>query len=260
VTVQAGELEQRIIELGPWHLVVQVTPEVSTSVWGEAKPETDPGSFLLHDPSGSARVAFRSAYLYGLRGRSVLDVACNCGAYLFWAKELGAGECRGFDVREHWIRQARFLAEHRTVSSTEDMQFDVCDVYDLPKRSLEPADITVFSGIFYHLPDPVSAVKIAADLTNELLLLHTMTQAGEADGRLVVKNEPDDLASGVYGLSWLPTGPEVLKEILSWAGFVETHLAWWERQSALNPFAGSLMILASKKPGLFDLAPPTEYR
>jgi tRNA (mo5U34)-methyltransferase len=43
----------------------------------------------------------------------VLDCACNCGAFLFWAKELGADECFGFDIRQHWIDQAEFLREHR---------------------------------------------------------------------------------------------------------------------------------------------------
>ena len=48
-----------------------------------------------------------------MEGRRVLDCACNCGYFLFWSRELGAGEGLGFDAREHWIRQARFLAAHR---------------------------------------------------------------------------------------------------------------------------------------------------
>ena len=68
----------------------------------------------------------------GLEGRTVMDCACNCGAYLFWSKEPGAGECFGFDAREHWIAQARFLAEHRTQPS-DGMRFEVCDLYDLPR-------------------------------------------------------------------------------------------------------------------------------
>jgi tRNA (mo5U34)-methyltransferase len=40
-------------------------------------------------------------YPGGLEGRRFLDCACNCVAYSFWAKELGASETFGFDVREH---------------------------------------------------------------------------------------------------------------------------------------------------------------
>ncbi len=61
----------------------------------------------------------------------MLDCACNCGAYLFWAKDEGAGRCRGFDVRAHWIDQARFLQRHRQ-GPNEDMRFEVMDLMDLP--------------------------------------------------------------------------------------------------------------------------------
>jgi hypothetical protein len=33
----------------------------------------------------------------------------------------------------------------------------VLDLYDLPTLGLEPFDITIFAGIFYHLPDPFLA-------------------------------------------------------------------------------------------------------
>ena len=29
-------------------------------------------------------------YPDGFQGRSIMDCACNCGGYLFWAKEIGA--------------------------------------------------------------------------------------------------------------------------------------------------------------------------
>ena len=56
------------------------------------------------------------------------------------------------------------------------------DLYDLPERGLEPFDLTIFKGIFYHLPDPVRGLKIAADLTKEALILDTNARAGMPDG------------------------------------------------------------------------------
>ena len=47
---------------------------------------------------------------------------------------------------------------------SEDIDFEVPRLYDLPERELEPFDITLFNGIFYHLPEPVGGLRIAADL------------------------------------------------------------------------------------------------
>ena len=47
------------------------------------------------------------------------------------------------------------------------------DLYDAPKHDLPKFDFTYFSGILYHLPDPITGLKIAADLTKEVLFIST---------------------------------------------------------------------------------------
>jgi tRNA (mo5U34)-methyltransferase len=251
---RVGDLDLRaeIIRLGPWHLDVQVTPELSTRVSLEAPVDSYDESFGTV-PFQSGEEGFkhklRTLYPGGLEGRSVLDCACNCGAYLFWAKELGAGRCFGSDVREHWIRQARFLLERRP-EPKDDIRFEVCDLYDLPKLSLEPFDVTIFTGLFYHLPDPMTGLKIAADLTNELLIFDSATLSDAEDGFLAVEEERrEPLMSGVYGLRWLPTGPKVLTRVFQWAGFVEFRVVRWVKKAKRG---GRVGMLASKVPGLLD--------
>ena len=247
-------LRDEIERLGPWHLEVQVTPDVSTRVWTEmqSRLQLDPADKVpFMDPRPDLESQIRRIYPDGLAGRSVLDCACNCGGYSFHAKELGAGECFGFDVREHWIKQARFLLQNRTAGPTDAMRFEVCDLYDVPNMRLQPFDITLFMGIFYHLPDPISGLKIAADLTRELMVVNTATKSGLPDGLLAIARESRELVlSGVYGLNWLPTGPDVIAQALRWAGFVETYLVWWKQE--VSPGRGRLEMLASKKAGLLD--------
>jgi hypothetical protein len=182
----------------------------------------------------------------------VLDCACNCGYFLFWSKEVGAGECLGFDAREHWIRQARFLAEHRTEPS-ENMRFEVCDLYDLPALDPGRFDVTFFNGIFYHLPDPISGLKLAADRTDELLVLNTATMAGRPDGALVADDEsPTQLMSGLYGLNWFPTGPRVLTRVLGWLGFTEVRCSAWRTPPNQSERLGRIELLAARRKGFFD--------
>lgn len=261
---RTAELREEIIRLGPWHLDVQVTPEISTRV----SLETPEGTYPSSGPKNAGRISLldarksfvdtmRKIYPEGLGGRTFLECACNCGAYCFWAKELGASECFGFDVREHWIDQARFLAANRAWPS-DGIRFEALDLYDLPKLELEPFDITLFQGVFYHLPDPITGLKIAADLTREVIILDTATRnhlpdgTRLPDGMLTIAEEGrESVMTGVYGLNWFPTGPGVLTRILRWMGFAEIRLA---RQRAQGEHSrrgqGRLRIIASRKEGL----------
>ena len=251
----AAQLREEVIRLGPWHMDVEITPDVSTSAFLEAPPDTYPdwyGPITFHTPHDGFLRRLRRVFPDGLEGRSVLDCACNCGAYLFFAKEAGAGRCVGFDVREHWIRQARFLAEHRR-QPTEDMRFEVCDLYDLPTLELGRFDVTFFYGIFYHLPDPVTGLKIAADITDELLILNCATMAGRPDGLLVAERESQTrLMSGTYGLCWFPTGPQVLERTLNWLGFPETRCSVWRHAPRQRPDLDRIEVMAARTPGFFD--------
>jgi len=188
----------------------------------------------------------RQLYPHGLGGRSVLDCACNCGGYLLWCGEFGASGGLGFDAREHWINQARFLAAARD-EDPQAFRFEVCDLYDLPELKPGLFDIAIFKGIFYHLPDPVTGLRIVTERVRELVLLNTATWEGRPDGMLVAEEESREaLMSGVYGLSWLPTGPDVLRRILRWLGFPATRLTFHKTDDDQAPNRGRLEILAAR--------------
>jgi tRNA (mo5U34)-methyltransferase len=254
--IRSGDVEQLhrgMVALGPWHQEVQITPELSTAAWLQTFPEEEGPGHLLDAREGWQQTLGR-LFPEGLEGRSVFDCACNCGGYLFWSKEMGAGRCFGFDVREHWIKQARFLLENR-VWPAEDLRFEVRDLYDVPALGLAPFDICVFKGIFYHLPDPIRGLKIAADLTKQLLVLNTAMRADLPDGLLALEQEEvEPFKSGVYGLGWFPTGPGVLADILRWAGFVDTVVTRQGPGTRIvngRPMA-RVEVLASKEHGLLD--------
>jgi tRNA (mo5U34)-methyltransferase len=254
---QISRLREEIIRIGPWHLDVRVTPEISTRVFLEAPAGTYPASFgevSFISPRDNFRNQLKKIYTGGLEGRTFLDCACNCGAYYFWAKELGAGSCFRFDVREHWIEQARFLAANRTMGPTEGVDFEVMDFYELPKLDLELFDVTLYKGIFYHLPDPITGLKAAADLTSEVLILVTAIRNGLPDGMLAVAEQSRAaVMSGVHGLNWFPTGPRVLTRILKWMGFTETRCVYWHTESEDQPSElGRLQMIASRQKDLLE--------
>jgi tRNA (mo5U34)-methyltransferase len=269
-------LRRGLIDLHPWHMEIQVTEDLSTG-WvatlpKEQLPACEHTPVRMSDSRNWFRSAMAAVYPAGLAGRRVIDFACNSGGFCFWAKELGAAETFGFDVREHWIKQARFLLEHRPWPS-DGMRFEVLDLRDVPLRCLQPFDLTVFHGIFYHLPDPWGGLKIAADLTKEVLILGTATMwffdPEPGQGLLIAGNEStSSYLSGVSGSNWHPSGPKVLRQMLSALGFVETRVLidrrpvtppdpaaivdpkrWAEVRMARR---GRLTIVASRVKGLLD--------
>lgn len=218
----AQELGAEIRRLGPWHHNVEIAPGVWT---GDPafQPEPDPviGTPTLLDPYRGFARAVGHLFPDGLAGRSFLDCACNAGGFLFAARRLGAGRCFGFDVREHWIRQARFLAEHLP---SDDIDTGTCSLEDLPQIGLKPFDVTLFSGILYHLPDPVAGLKIAADLTRELIIVNTATLPGKREGFVLNPESRTLVMSGVDRLAWYPTSDKVIREMLAWCGFPHARL------------------------------------
>jgi SAM-dependent methyltransferase len=227
--VEGAESVARIREeglrLAPWHLQVGITPELTTRDLYEAEEETDriPG---FYDPGPHLAWLFGRLYPDGLRGSSVLDCACNNGAYLFAAKEAGAGPCFGFDARDHWIEQARFLAENREGPS-DDMHFETCDLYELPARDLERFDLTICTGVLYHLPDPIRALEVIARLTGGVMVLSSAAVPGWPDNALVAADESKEVLSGTYGFNWYPSGPGAALSMLWWLGFEDAVCTNW---------------------------------
>lgn len=221
MTTDFQTLRDEIAALGPWHHDVEVTPGVRTGAEPARWPrEAAAGSPSLIDPA-RAMAVLDPLFPNGLEGRSFLDCGCNAGGYVFAAKQRGAGRCFGFDARDHWIDQAKFLARHLP---SDDIAFRTMTLDALAAAKPEPFDVTWFSGLFYHLPDPVAGLKAAADLTKDVLVLNTATAPGQGDALVLNLESQSLIMSGVDRLAWMPTGEGVLRHILSWCGFPHAQL------------------------------------
>jgi tRNA (mo5U34)-methyltransferase len=277
-TESGKHIESEILRLAPWYFDIEVAEGIRTSLYIDAPrrrgttkitvtlnrggvmsskevfvPEQNVEGqprMTLYDARPSFLNTLRSICPEGLQGRSVLDCACNAGAYLFWAKEAGAGRCFGFDLREHWIEQARFLAAHREAAA-DDVEFAVSNLYDLPSLGLGQFDIVLFNGILYHLPDPISGLRIAADLADEFLIVDTAARGGETpEPVLAVTQQPvRRMSGGIYGLRWLPAGPTVLFDLLKWMGFSEVRCTWWRWS---GPIRDRIEVVAGRSEGSLD--------
>lgn len=231
-------------ELAPWHFDMPVGDGLRTSDGNDQLAER-PNAV---DPKKIGKV-LTSVYPDGLHGKRFLDVACNGGCYSVLARDLGADYVLGFDVREHWIRQANFLRDNLP-GNRDAIRFEQCDLLEADKLlGEERFDICLFKGIFYHLPDPVHALGMVTRRVDELLVFDTDTAIGENDGCLKMHIEgTENPMSGVHQLAWLPTGPKVMEEILHWLGFPHTQLLFWKQPPGRH--RGRMRIIAARKPDL----------
>lgn len=251
--VRTKNLRDEVKRLAPWHHRVQVTKEVSTEDAQDVAYPEECGSISFLDVWAQYDDLFWSLYPNGLEGRAVLDCGCNCGAFLFFARDHGAGHCYGFDAREFWINQGRLIIRESTVRNTEEIELEVHNLYDLPNRAVGPFDVTAFNGLFYHLPDPITGLKIAADLTRELIIVNTTVRTGKPDGMMELEEESTELPlSGTHGLTWLPTGPLVLDRILRWLGFIETKIRYYDPDVVPALKRGRIEILGARSPGFLS--------
>jgi hypothetical protein len=259
-------LRREIRDLGPWHLDVEVVPGLRT---GDVEPTPEAAAHAVEFVR--AEDAFvrmmRRVHPDGLQGRSFLDVACNCGAYAVWARNLGAGRCLGFDAREHWIRQARFLAEQRV--DDVPFEFHVGDVTRLETYGWGSFDIVHLGGILYHLPFPMETLRAVAGTTKELLYVNSASRPSDAAGWVMARESTEAMLSGIHGLHWFPTGPNVVVRILEQLGFVEFRVTFNETAAERNrtrPHGrptyrnGRFGLLAAKQPGLLSWGHPPGHR
>jgi len=215
------KLRAEINRLSPWAHAIELAPDVLTARVGLGGGNADTDVPQIYDPAVMMRGLVASLYPNGMGGRSFLDCGCNAGGHVFAAKALGAGRCFGFDARQHWIDQANFVAQYLP---SDGASFATCKLAELPAMQLGTFDMTLFSGLFYHLPDPVAGLKVAADLTGELIVVNTSSRPGLKKGLTLSLESATHVMSGVDGLAWLPTGPDVVRDILAWCGFPHSRV------------------------------------
>lgn len=107
-------------------------------------------------------------------GKSILDIGAWDGFFSFEAERLGASKVIAVDPFMwnglSWGSKKGFtLAQQILNSKVQDLNLN--DISEI--KTLDPCDIVLFLGVFYHLKDPFTLLEKIAKITNEMLILET---------------------------------------------------------------------------------------
>jgi tRNA (mo5U34)-methyltransferase len=231
-----AKVVEEMFALRPWRIDVEVRTGITTgSTLGANGRATEP---RFERPKKRFEALLTALYPGGLQERSVLDCRCNCGAYLFWARELGAGRCLGLEVHERWLAQAKFLRRRRP--GTRGLRFELAELDELPEKTAAQFDLTLFNGVFQQLRAPIEGLAKAARQTREIIVVTTATRTGLPDSMLAPWSVPSNLR-------WLPSGPRTIERVLRWAGFEATRLTRYSRLPWQRPGRATIEIVAARE-------------
>ena len=222
------ELIADLEALAPWHLDFEVVPGVRTAIGNAARyGDKDHRGLPTIDP-WKMKGTIEGLFPAGVEGKSFLDVGCNSGGYCFLLKSMGAARTLGFDPRDHWINQAKFVKRHWE-QSTEGMEFRTARLEDVDLDAR--FDITLLKGVFYHLPNPIGDLLTLCAATREAIVINSACRSDIPEGALLSARESvAEPMSGVDGLCWYPGGPLAAVNILRHAGFSYCSLRFWRRE------------------------------
>lgn len=137
-----------------------------------------------------------------LRGKRVLDIACNSGWWSIQCALMGA-EVVGFDARPELIAQANLLKQITGASTAE---FRVLDFQQMDPETLGEFDIVLNLGFLYHAPEPLAVLERTRRMARRHILLDTAIHPSEESAVYLRWEEPFDIrAAAVAGIAAFPT-------------------------------------------------------
>lgn len=183
-------LEQAIGELNPWFYPltvggIRVVPGIRSSV---------SRAYLENRTRCRERqLVYEVCQRYDVSGKSVLDLACNCGYWSARYAERGAVRVLGVEGRELFRRQAALYWETNGYLPEGSCRFVAGNVAEEQTwhgiRKEAPYDLTVCAGILYHVPNYREILEWASGVTAEAMVVDTRV----GDGCEEPVEEPGDL-------------------------------------------------------------------
>lgn len=140
-----------------------------------------------------------------LEGKSVADVGCNNGYYMFKMLEYKPKSITGFDPSELSFLQFSFINQF----AKSDIKFEIAGVESLPSYKMK-FDTIFCLGVLYHRSDPIKCLKELKSAMNPGGEVFIDTMYIDRDDEMVLS--PNTSYSKIPNISFIPS----IKALQNW--------------------------------------------
>ncbi len=170
------------------------------------------------------------------RGKRVLDIGCWDGVWSFEAEKRGAADVHATDLVSQRDFQdcPTFQLAHKILRSRVEYHPNL-SVYDVERLGIRDFDVVIYTGVYYHLKDPLRSFAALRRVMKDGGILLVEGEVLEEEGCLArfFYREPycGDLSNW-----WVPT-VSCLKQWVESNFFEEVRAfdVWYARAGNLNP-------------------------
>jgi tRNA (mo5U34)-methyltransferase len=216
-----AEAEQLVASLGP---PAQALVKLGESGWHHSFTLSDGTSVNGGKSPAILQAEFDAVFApIVLDGLTVLDVGAWNGAFSFEAKRRGAASVLATDMFT-WTHSVfrgleRFLYVRRDTGL--DIDFRVIDVPEISSSMLGKFDVVLFLGVFYHLQDPLFAVRSLSEVSKNWLILETHLDLDEIPFPAMRYYPGNELANDPT--NWWGPNQQCVEALLKNAGYAEVR-------------------------------------
>jgi tRNA (mo5U34)-methyltransferase len=148
----------------------ELVARVRAAGWWYQRIDLGEGVFTTEDPQYHELVWQRIAPAFPERlgGASVLDVGCNAGYFAIELKRRGAGRVLGVEPVPLHFEQA-ILCRDALGLDIQYVRLDAHEVARLGSRF----DVVVFTGVLYHLRNPLLVLEQVGRLCRDVVVVET---------------------------------------------------------------------------------------
>jgi 2-polyprenyl-3-methyl-5-hydroxy-6-metoxy-1,4-benzoquinol methylase len=140
-----------------------------------------------------------------LRGKRVLDLACNAGFWSLCAAEAGCDYVLGIDGRQMHVDQANFVFEVKEVEK-DRYDFVAGDIFETDLRQFGTLDVVLCLGLMYHISKHMELMEKISEVNDDVLVIDTTLSMAQGSFLEVQRQSPASFMAAVdYPLAMKPT-------------------------------------------------------
>ena len=161
------------------------------------------------------------------KDRTVLDIGAWDGYFSYYAESMEAARVLATDhfcwSGDGWGTKAGFDFAHQLLKSNVE-SLDI-DLPAISPESVGTFDTVLFLGVLYHLPDPIEGLKLAANVTKDLLIVETTYEKLD-ESKALFEYKPERLRED-YTNHWSPNMKGLHDVLTGICGFRSVEIKPW---------------------------------